>query len=123
MAGTADTIPDLTNLDKAAQLAALRRSMAAIPGRRDHAPTDSDDLPAFAPSQPNAQTAATDGDERALSGPVRSRTLKTLPVPMPLSELPHAARWPAERPCRSPVPDRFSSDSSPPPPRPATTSH
>lgn len=87
MAGTADTIPDLTYLDKAAQLAALRRSMAAIPGRRDHAPTDPDDSPAFAPSQPNAQATATDGDERALSGPVRSRTLKTLPVPMPLSEL------------------------------------
>lgn len=83
MAGTADTIPDLTHLDKAAQLAALRRSMAAIPGRRDHAPTDSDDSPAFAPLQP----AATEGDERALSGPVRSRTLGTLPVPMPLSEL------------------------------------
>ena len=32
MAGTAATIPDLTTLDKAAQLAALRRSMAAIPG-------------------------------------------------------------------------------------------
>ena len=87
MAGTADTIPDLTNLDKAAQLAALRRSMAAIPGRRDHAPTDSDDSPAFAPSQPNAQAAATDGNQRALSGPMRSRTLKTLPIPMPLSEL------------------------------------
>nr|WP_294637948.1 hypothetical protein [uncultured Rhodococcus sp.] len=87
MAGTADTIPDLTNLDKAAQLAALRRSMAAIPGRRDHAPTDSDDSPAFAPSQPKAQAAASGGDERALSGPGRSRTLKTLPVPKPLSEL------------------------------------
>ncbi len=87
MAGTADTIPDLTNLDKAAQLAALRRSMAAIPGRRDHAPTDSDDSPAFAPSQPKVQAAAIEGDERALSGPVRSRTLRTLPVPMPLSEL------------------------------------
>ena len=49
MAGIADTIPDLTNLDKAAQLAALRRSTAAITGRRDHAPTDSDDSPAFPP--------------------------------------------------------------------------
>ena len=87
MAGTVDSIPDLTTLDQAAQLAALRRSIAAIPGRRDHAPTDSDDSPVFAPPQPHAQAAATEGDERALSVPVRSRTLKTLPVPMPLSEL------------------------------------
>lgn len=34
-----DAIPNIAGLDKAEQLAALRRGMAAIPGRRDHAPT------------------------------------------------------------------------------------
>ncbi|OAK53844.1 hypothetical protein A3K89_22270 [Rhodococcoides kyotonense] len=33
-------MPDLTGLDKTAQLDALRRRMAAIPARLDHAPTD-----------------------------------------------------------------------------------
>ena len=87
MADTADTMPDLTDLDKAAQLAALRRSMAAIPGRRDHVPADAVDSPAFASPQSSARAAATEDDQRSLSGPVRLRTLRTLPVPMPLSEL------------------------------------
>jgi hypothetical protein len=78
-----DAIGDLTGLDKAEQLAALRRSMAAIPGRRDHAPTEPVDASLFAPSQPTAPSTI----ERTLSGPVHSRTLRTIPTPPPLSEL------------------------------------
>ena len=43
----ADPIPDLTGLDKTVQLDALRKRMATIPGRRDHAPTE---LPAEPPA-------------------------------------------------------------------------
>jgi hypothetical protein len=80
---TVDAIGDLTCLGKAEQLAALRRSMAAIPGRRDHAPTEPVDASLFAPSRPTAPPA----DEQTLSGPVRSQTLRTIPTPTPLSEL------------------------------------
>ncbi|MBW4781927.1 hypothetical protein KZO37_21430 [Rhodococcus fascians] len=86
MAGTADALPDLTGLGKAEQLAALRRSMASIPGRRDHAPTDSVDAIPFTPSRAHASAAQT-ADDRALSGPVRSQTLRTIPTPAPLTEL------------------------------------
>ena len=80
---TVDTIGDLTGLGKTEQLAALRRSMAAIPGRRDHAPTEPADASPFSVSQPTVSPA----DERTPSGPVRSRTLRTIPAPTPLSEL------------------------------------
>jgi hypothetical protein len=117
---TVDAIGDLTGLGKAEQLAALRRSMAAIPGRRDHAPTEPVDASLFRASQPTAPPT----DERPLSGPVRSRTLRTIPTnPCHCQNSSRAVRWPAERPSRSPVPDRSSSVSSLPPVRPATTSH
>ncbi|MEV8236973.1 hypothetical protein AB0P23_17170 [Rhodococcus sp. NPDC077669] len=92
MAGTAETMPDLSGLDKAAQLAALRRSMAAIPGRRDHAPTGPDESAvdvalSVAPPTASAGAATTGVEERALSGPVRSRSLRIIPTPTPLSEL------------------------------------
>lgn len=92
MAGTAETMPDLSGLDKAAQLAALRRSMAAIPGRRDHAPTGPDEpgadvAPRVASSTVITGATTTGVEERALSGPVRARSLRTIPTPMPLSDL------------------------------------
>lgn len=89
----ADPIPDLTGLDKTAQLDALRRKMASIPGRRDHAPTD---LPAqsvpLAPvpasSTPTQTPPAGDGGAvDVLTPAARARTLRTIPVPLPMAEL------------------------------------
>jgi hypothetical protein len=60
--------------------------MASIPGRRDHAPTDSVDAMPFTPTRAHASDARTE-DGRALSGPVRSQTLRTIPTPAPLTEL------------------------------------
>ncbi|WP_037163352.1 hypothetical protein [Rhodococcoides fascians] len=93
---TADPIPDLTGLDKTAQLDALRKRMASIPGRRDHAPTE---LPAEAveappvPAPPNDARTRVDGaDGNPLTSPVRSRTLRTIPAPLPMADLlPHGA--------------------------------
>ncbi|OZC42420.1 hypothetical protein CH289_27480 [Rhodococcus sp. RS1C4] len=90
----ADPIPDLTGLDKTAQLDALRMRMASIPGRRDHAPTDLPAEPPVKPAPPNVATAAVDGasDGNALTPAVRSRTLRTIPVPLPMADLlPHGA--------------------------------
>lgn len=80
-----DAIPNIAGLDKAEQLAALRRGMAAIPGRRDHAPTGHVD----AASPPSVTHSL---EEPPLSSLVRSRKLRTIPTPMPLTELlPHGA--------------------------------
>lgn len=92
----ADPIPDMAGLDKTAQLDVLRKRMAAIPGRRDHAPTD---LPAerrplaAVPASTREQpTIPTVGGE-CVAGPdvltpaVHARTLRTIPVPLPLAEL------------------------------------
>ncbi|OZC62785.1 hypothetical protein CH267_00025 [Rhodococcus sp. 06-621-2] len=103
----ADPIPNLTGLDKTAQLDALRKRMAAIPGRRDHAPTDLPAEPAtltpIPASTPKVPTATTDNGDRgpgvepavgsdALTPSVRGRTLRTIPVPLPMAELlPHGA--------------------------------
>ncbi|OZD60783.1 hypothetical protein CH263_20020 [Rhodococcus sp. 06-1059B-a] len=90
----ADKIPDLTGLDETAQLDALRRKMAAIPGRRDHAPTDPQvqqvpltPVPVAATPTPTRTVVdkAEGGDK--LTSPVRTRTLRTIPVPLPLAEL------------------------------------
>jgi hypothetical protein len=100
LVATADAIPNLTGLDKAAQLDALRARMAAIPGRRDHAPTElpisaappTSSAPAGAPTQVVASaptpgvTTITAGAE-ALTPSTRVRTLRTLPVPLPMAEL------------------------------------
>ena len=76
---SASSAPDLTGLDKATQLAALRRQMASIPGRRDHAPSD----------LPEPATPATSD---SLTAALASRSLRTIPVHPPLAELlPHGA--------------------------------
>ncbi|OZC83437.1 hypothetical protein CH282_15910 [Rhodococcus sp. 06-418-1B] len=90
----ADKIPDLTGLDKTAQLDALRRKMAAIPGRRDHAPTDLQvqqvpltPVPVAAATTPTRTVVdKAEGDDK-LTSSVRTRTLRTIPVPLPLAEL------------------------------------
>lgn len=84
---TADAAPDLTGLDKTAQLAALRRRMASIPGRRDHAPTDLPDTAAPAVPPTDSPTAETPDTPEQLTASLRSRTLRTIPVPLPLAEL------------------------------------
>lgn len=76
--------------------------MAAIPGRRDHAPTELPTEPAtLTPIPASTQklpTATTDnGDSGLLVDPVasndiltptvRARTLRTIPVPLPMAEL------------------------------------
>ncbi|WP_052067938.1 hypothetical protein [Rhodococcoides fascians] len=91
----ADPIPDLTGLDKTAQLDALRKRMAAIPGRRDHAPTDlPEQVPLAAvpastrePSMIPAVDDESPADRDTRSPAVRARTLRTIPVPLPLAEL------------------------------------
>ncbi|OZE92936.1 hypothetical protein CH299_28940 [Rhodococcus sp. 14-2686-1-2] len=97
----ADPIPDLNGLDKTAQLDALRKRMAAIPGRRDHAPSDlpteQGPLAAVPASTRERPTIPAVDDEPvagrdALTPAVSARTLRTLPVPLPLAELlPHRA--------------------------------
>lgn len=81
---------DLTGLDKAAQLVALRRQMASILGRRDHAPTDLPD--AIAPKPESAIEAVpveTVNSDPPLTAALRS---PNHPAPTPLSELlPHGA--------------------------------
>jgi hypothetical protein len=125
---TVDAIPDLTGLDKATQLDVLRRRMATVPGgRRDHAPTD---LPAVTASEPSAPTevaavadlAGEAEDSEPLSGAVRGKTLRTMPVPHCSPRCSHGEPWPAEAPSQSPVPGPCSSPSSPKHPPPATTS-
>ena len=79
MAGTADALPDLTGLGKAEQLAALRRSMASIPGRRDHAPTEPDDAIPFTPSRAHTSDAPTaDELDAAIADDEVRRTLHTI---------------------------------------------
>ncbi|MDJ0362202.1 hypothetical protein [Rhodococcus sp. H29-C3] len=87
---------DPTRLDKTAQLDALRKRMATIPGRRDHAPTELLPEPAMQTPIPiplssaNDTNSAGNGDFRP--SPVRARTLRTIPVPLPVAELlPHGA--------------------------------
>lgn len=92
MAGIANAVPDLAGLDKAAQLAALRRQMASIPGRRDHAPAELPDRIAPVPES----VAETSPTEAAIAEPLtatlRARSLRTILTPTPLSELlPHGA--------------------------------
>ncbi|OLT34954.1 hypothetical protein BJF84_15415 [Rhodococcus sp. CUA-806] len=91
------SMPDLTGLDKTAQLDALRRRMAAIPARRDHAPTDlippraieASPRPVVAPA-PTAPRRS-DDEPPPVAAP-SSKTLGTIPVPLPLAELlPHGA--------------------------------
>lgn len=94
---TADPIPDLTGLDKTAQLDALRKRMASIPGRRDHAPTELPaeppiEAPPVPPTPHDARTRVDGADGNTLTTPGRSRTLRTIPVPIPMAELlPHGA--------------------------------
>ena len=87
MAGIASASPDLTGLDKASQLAALRRQMASIPGRRDHAPTELPDP--IAPVQESVAATSPTGAATAepLTVTLRGRSLRTIPTPTPLSEL------------------------------------
>ncbi|RRQ25595.1 hypothetical protein DK926_22795 [Rhodococcus sp. Eu-32] len=90
------SMSDLTGLDKTAQLDALRRRMAAIPARRDHAPADLAPRSAVEASpRPVVASAPTAlrrvDDEPPLAAP-GSKTLRTIPVPLPLAELlPHGA--------------------------------
>lgn len=92
MAGIASASPDLAGLDKASQLAALRRQMASIPGRRDHAPTELPDPVASVPESV-AETSPTEAvTAEPLTATLRARSLRTIPTPTPLSELlPHGA--------------------------------
>ena len=76
---TVDAIEDLTGLDKSAQLDVLRRRMATVPGRRDHAPAD---LPTSDPTTP-----IVDDDSEPAVAAVRGKTLRTMPVPPPLAAL------------------------------------
>lgn len=88
---TADPIPNLTGLDKTAQLDALRKRMATIPGRRDHAPTELPTEPATLTPVPAPKFSVSDAnsaDNGDLHTPlVRARTLRTIPVPLPMAEL------------------------------------
>ncbi|MCC8930486.1 hypothetical protein [Rhodococcus sp. I2R] len=88
---TVDAIADLTGLDKATQLDVLRRRMATVPGgRRDHAPTDLPTITAPEPAAPTASSTDLAGepdDLEPLSGAVRGKTLRTMPVPPPLAAL------------------------------------
>lgn len=87
---TADPILDLTGLDKTAQLDALRARMATIPGRRDHAPTDLPAEPralAPIPAAPREPQPAVVDDNGTATSAVRTRTLRTIPVPLPMAEL------------------------------------
>lgn len=86
---TVDAIEDLTGLDKAAQLDVLRRRMATVPGgRRDHAPADLPTIAAPERVQPiDRVTPAVDDDPEPLTGAVRGKTLRTMPVPPPLAAL------------------------------------
>jgi hypothetical protein len=88
---TVDAIPDLIGLDKATQLDVLRRRMATVPGgRRDHAPADLPDVTAPEPASPTASSTNLAGeadDSEPLTGAVRGKTLRTMPVPPPLAAL------------------------------------
>ena len=83
----ADPIPDLTGLDKTAQLDALRKRMAAIPGRRDHAPTELPPPEPAALASVPAPTRPEVIESGAFVPSVRTQTLRTIPVPLPMSEL------------------------------------
>ena len=82
---TVDAVEDLTGLDKSAQLDVLRRRMATVPGRREHAPAD---LPTItAPDRPDPLAPVVDNDPEPLISAVRGKTLRTMPVPPPLAGL------------------------------------
>jgi hypothetical protein len=82
---TVDAIENLTGLDKATQLDVLRRRMATVPGRREHAPAD---LPTAAPlDRPEPTTPIVDDDPEPALAAVRGKTLRTMPVPPPLAAL------------------------------------
>ena len=85
---TVDAIEDLTGLDKSAQLDVLRRRMATVPGRRDHAPADLPTIIAPKRVQPiDRVTPVVDDDPEPLTAAVRGKTLRTMPVPPPLADL------------------------------------
>lgn len=85
---TVDAIEDLTGLDKSAQLDVLRRRMATVPGRRDHAPADLPTITAPKRVQPiDRVTPVVDDDPEPLTAAVRGKTLRTMPVPPPLADL------------------------------------
>lgn len=92
---TANAAADLAGLDKAAQLAALRRQMASIPGRRDHAPTELPEATETAQQtsvEVSGTASAETGADEPLTAALRARSLRTIPTPTPLSELlPHGA--------------------------------
>ena len=81
---TAAQLPDLTGLDKRAQLDALRQHMASIPSRRDHAPTGLAAAPLDRPSDVEKDSHRTDS---AGDGRQSTKALRTMPVPPPLAEL------------------------------------
>ncbi|MDZ7914436.1 hypothetical protein ACIGGF_24740 [Rhodococcus sp. NPDC078407] len=82
---TVDAIENLTGLDKATQLDVLRRRMATVPGRREHAPAD---LPTAAPlDRTEPTTPIVDDDPEPAVAAVRGKTLRTMPVPPPLAAL------------------------------------
>ncbi|WP_032391717.1 hypothetical protein [Rhodococcoides fascians] len=81
---TVDAIENLTGLDKATQLDVLRRRMATVPGRREHAPAD---LPTAALDRPEPTTPIVDDDPEPAVAAVRGKTLRTMPVPPPLAAL------------------------------------
>jgi hypothetical protein len=90
------SMPNLTGLDKTTQLDALRRRMAAIPARRDHAPTELANPPVLEATERPATLPVCAAQHRVDREPPAaaqsSRTLRTIPVPRPLAELlPHGA--------------------------------
>lgn len=82
---SATQMPDLTGLNKAQQLDALRRRMAAIPGKSEHAPVES-----VAPTQSDAvepSISSTVVETTALTGSLSTKKLGTIPTPPPVGDL------------------------------------
>lgn len=82
---SAAQMPDLTGLNKAQQLDALRRRMATIPGRGEHAPVDSDAPPQSNAVEPSILSAV--GERNAFTGSLASKNLGTIPTPLPVGDL------------------------------------
>lgn len=79
---TVDAVADLAGLGKSDQLDVLRRRIATVPGRRDHAPAE---LPAI--NEPEQVGLVDDCDRELPTAAVRGKTLRTMPVPPPLAAL------------------------------------
>lgn len=77
-----DAVADLAGLAKSDQLDVLRRRIATVPGRRDHAPAE---LPSI--TAPEHVAIVDDCDPEPPTAAVRGKTLRTMPVPPPLAAL------------------------------------